>query len=346
MHQSRRARGQSRSLGPLVVAGLSTLAVCLPAAVGGASSAAAAPGPGRYPAHITAASSPGKATDATALAADVTGGLPAGGVLGDVTGDGLADILAIDPAGNLWLYPNTGGTGTHTFGARSQVGQGWTGYTLAALAPVYGNPRAGILAIDPAGNLWYYINLDGCCGSGFSTFGTQQQVGQGWTGFTVVGVADLYGTGAAPGILAIAEAGNAAGDPAGTLYYYRDIGGTGLSTFANGVPIGNGWTGYTADLADINGDGKPDILAVDSAGNLWLYPNTGSTTLPFAGRSLVGSGWLGYQAIDVGQLTSTGPAGILAIDPAAKLRYYPNTGTGTFGSPVLVGTGWTGYRIN
>lgn len=332
MCQLKAQRGRPGFFALTVLAALSALALSLPALV-----------LGHETTHTTATGSARAATKAVTLAATATGGQPAGGVLGDVTGDGLADILAIDPAGNLWLYPNTGSAGTGMFsGGRSQVGQGWTGYTLAAVAPLYGATRAGILAIDPAGNLWYYPNTGG---TGLSTFGAPSKVGIGWTGYTVVGVADLYGTGA-PGILAVTGAGYP-GLP-GTLLYYASQGGTGLDTFSFGANIGQGWTGYTADVADISGS-LPDILAVDPSGNLWLYPNTGVTDTPFASRSEVGSGWSGYQALDVGQLTSTGSGSILAIDSRGGLWFYSNTGgtgTSTFGAPVQAGTGWSGYRIN
>jgi len=261
-------------------------------------------------------------------------------MLGDVTGDGLADILAIDPAGNLWLYPNTGGAGAGMFsGGRSQVGSGWAGYTLAAVTPLYGSARAGILAIDRSGNMWYYPNTGG---SGSSTFGARSLIGTGWTGYTPVGVGDLYGTGA-PGLMAITHVFP---NTPGTMLYYSSKGGTGLNTFGFGIQIGQGWTGYTADFADINGDSRPDLLAVDTSGRLWLYPNRGVTNSPFVARSEIGPGWSGYQAIDVGQLTSTGPASILAIDSAGNLWVYPNTGSGAFGARTQVGSGWSGFSIN
>ena len=69
----------------------------------------------------------------------------------------------------------------------------------------------------------------------------------------------------------------------------------------------------------------------------------------FGARIQVGAGWSGYQAIDAGQLTGSGRASVLAVDPAGTLWYYPNTdGTGgnTFGVRIQVGAGWTGYTIN
>lgn len=317
-----------------------TMAACTASTPPNSSGAAGGPGP--HPSHSAPTKGPGTPTPAATLA---------GGVLGDVTGDGLADILAIDPAGSLWLYPNTGSAGASMFrGGRSQVGSGWTGVTLAAVAPLYGASRAGLLAIDPKGSLWYYPNTGG---SGLSTFKGRVQVGIGWTGYTVAGVPDLYGTGSTGGRIAGILAISPAGVPyeGRSLVYCNNTGGTGLGTFTEAIFIGMGWTGYTADSADINGDGKPDVLAVDPSGNLWLYPNTFRFSIftPFSGPSRVGSGWTGYQAIVAGQLTSTGPASILAIDRAGDLWFYPNgggPGTSAFGARVQVGSGWTGYRIN
>ena len=38
------------------------------------------------------------------------------------------DLIARDGAGVMWLYP---GLSAVTFGARTKIGAGWTGYTIA-----------------------------------------------------------------------------------------------------------------------------------------------------------------------------------------------------------------------
>jgi hypothetical protein len=43
---------------------------------------------------------------------------------------------------------------------------------------------------------------------------------------------------------------------------------------------------------DFNGDARPDVLARDSSGNLWLYPGNGAGG--WLTRSRVGQGWSGY----------------------------------------------------
>jgi hypothetical protein len=332
MHQLRRAQDQFGLLGSVVLAGLITLGLFLPAV-----------GQARHPAN----SSQGYATGATLLAANVTGGLPAGGVLADPDDDnGLADILAIDPSGNLWLYPGTD-SNQNTFSTpRSQVGIGWNGYTLAAVGGLYatgssGGSGDGIVATDPAGNLWYYPDTGG---TGLSTFGTPTQIGTGWNGYTVAGLADLN---SAPG------EGIVATDPAGNLWYYPGTGMTGLSTFGSRILVGTGWTGYTADVTNVGPVPSPTVVvAVDRNGNLWLYPNTGGSGIAtFGAPTQIGSGWSGWRAFDLGALAAANQADIFAIDASGNLWLYPNANTGasdwaSWGAPIQVGTGWTGYRIN
>lgn len=349
MRQLRHLEHRLRALGPLALAVLSVLTLCLTVAVGDTGSATAASGPGGHPVHVTKTSSGRNAIEATTLAANAAGGLPAGGVPGDVTDNGVSDILAIDTAGNLWLYPNTtppGGSGDQSMfdGGRSQVGQGWNGYTLAVVGWLYptGSTGAGIVAIDPAGNMWVYPNTGG---TGLGTFGAPTQIGIGWNGYTVAGIANLN---SAPGL------GIVAIDPAGNLWYYPGTGGTGMSTFGPPILVGTGWTGYTADVTNVSPPGLNStvIVAVDSNGNLWLYPNTGGTgTSTFGAPIQVGSGWQGWQAVDVGSLQAGDAADIFGIDASGNLWFYANANTGasdwaSWDTPIQVGIGWTGYRIN
>ncbi|MGX2995543.1 trypsin-like serine protease [Streptomyces sp. JNUCC 64] len=49
---------------------------------------------------------------------------------GDTTGDGIADVLARDSGGKLWLYPGTGKASSSAFGARVALGSGYNQYSL------------------------------------------------------------------------------------------------------------------------------------------------------------------------------------------------------------------------
>jgi hypothetical protein len=59
----------------------------------------------------------------------------------------------------------------------------------------------------------------------------------------------------------------------------------------------------------------------------------------------------GWQAVDVGSLQAGDAAGIFGIDASGNLWFYPNANTGasdwaSWDTPIQVGIGWTGYRIN
>ncbi|WP_329621814.1 VCBS repeat-containing protein [Streptomyces sp. NBC_01255] len=104
---------------------------------------------------------------------------------GDLTGDGRADLVAQDRAGDLYLYKGTGSAGT-PFGARTKIGGGWGGYNqLTAVGNLAGGPAGDLLARDTAGVLWLYL------GKGDGTFAGRTKVGGGWGGYTeLVGIGD------------------------------------------------------------------------------------------------------------------------------------------------------------
>lgn len=228
---------------------------------------------------------------------------------------------------------------------RTQIGTGWTGFTIDAVADLYHSGRAGLLVTYPNGNLYYYPNTGQ---TGMSTFGTPSEVGTGWSSFKVVGLTDLYGTGS-DGILTVDTT-------TGNLSFYPNGGGTGTSTFTAANLVGTGWVGYSTAVGDINGDGKPDVLALDSSGNLWLYPNIGGQDGPgssdpaFGTQTQVGNGLTNTTLIAATDPYSTGRNGYISLATAnGNLYYTPNTGgtgTSTFGTPNLIGTGWTPYTIN
>ncbi|MFI9646509.1 trypsin-like serine protease [Streptomyces sp. NPDC052040] len=49
---------------------------------------------------------------------------------GDMTGDGIADVLSRDSGGTLWLYPGTGKASSSLFGSRISLGTGFNQYNL------------------------------------------------------------------------------------------------------------------------------------------------------------------------------------------------------------------------
>ncbi|MFH9722970.1 FG-GAP-like repeat-containing protein [Streptomyces sp. NPDC017254] len=124
--------------------------------------------------------------------------------VGDLTGDGFPDVLAIDTAGNLWQYAGDGRGGLQ---ARQKAGYGYGGYRLTGVGPLTANGYQNYLGVAPNGDLYRYER------------GARHKIGWGWKGLTPTGVGDLTGDGV-PDVLAK--------DTAGVLWRYDGDGKGGL----------------------------------------------------------------------------------------------------------------------
>jgi hypothetical protein len=198
---------------------------------------------------------------------------------GDWSGDGKPDLLARTSDGKLLMYRGNG-AGGFVSEARPQIGSGWQGFT-ALLVPgdFSGDGRGDILARKSDGALLMYR---GNAKGGFVT-GTGETVGSGWQGFTaLLAPGDWSGDRKADVLARTSD---------GKLLLYR---GNGDSGFAGGAQqIGSGWQVFNALIAggDFSGDGKPDILARDANGLLFMYRGNGSGGFVTGQREQIGSGW-------------------------------------------------------
>ncbi|WP_158708694.1 S8 family serine peptidase [Streptomyces bikiniensis] len=94
---------------------------------------------------------------------------------------------------------------------------------------------------------------------------------------------------------------------------------------------------------DMNGDRKPDLVAVDEDGKLWLYPGTGTGAL--GSRIQIGTGgWSGASVAHRGDWTGDGTEDVVAV-VGGQLLVYANRGNGTLAAPVKIATVPTTTRI-
>ncbi|MEU3482348.1 VCBS repeat-containing protein [Streptomyces sp. NPDC033754] len=206
--------------------------------------------------------------------------------VGNIAGTNIADTVARDKTGVLWLYQGTGNE-TKPLGARTRIGSGWGVYNhLAGGSDLTGDGRADLVATDKAGDLYLYKGT----GNATTPFGTRKKVGGGWGGYNQL---------TAVGNLAGGPAGDlVARDTAGVLWLHL---GKGDGTFATRVKVGSGWNGYTEliGFGDANKDGRPDLYAWGGPGRpSYYYAGTGNWSAPFAGRApaeLLMYGGAGYQ---------------------------------------------------
>ena len=102
---------------------------------------------------------------------------------------------------------------------------------------------------------------------------------------------------------------------------------------------------FTALLApgDWSGDGKPDILARDADGLLFMYRGNGRGGFVTGQREQIGSGWQGFTALFAGgDFSGDGRPDLVARDADGLLFMYRGNGRGGFvtGQREQIGSGW------
>ncbi|MFF5505827.1 FG-GAP-like repeat-containing protein [Streptomyces roseolus] len=139
---------------------------------------------------------------------------------GDLSGDGRADLLAVEQAtGKLWLYPGTSGGG---LGARKLIGSGgWNSMNaLVGAGDMTGDGRADLVTREAAtGKLWLYP------GTSTRTLGARKLIGTGgWNSIQhFFAVGDTSGDGRP----------DLQGSSYGRLYEYQGLAGGALRKVDN-----------------------------------------------------------------------------------------------------------------
>ncbi|MFF4403801.1 FG-GAP-like repeat-containing protein [Streptomyces sp. NPDC001404] len=94
-------------------------------------------------------------------------------------------------------------------------------------------------------------------------------------------------------------------------------------------------------MGDMNGDGVPDFIGVDTEGRLRFYParSDGNVTEM---KQIGNSGWRGTAITHGGDFNGDGKQDVVAR-VGNELRLYPGNGDGSIGDPIVFqghGTGW------
>jgi RHS repeat-associated protein len=180
----------------------------------------------------------------------------------DLNGDGRADFLARrGPGIAVWLSNGDGTFAAAIAGPGLSDAGGWglpQYYSTIGLADVNGDNRVDLLARDSGGIATYLGNGDGTFGGAIR--GPPLGDAQGWSipeRYSTIQYVDVNGDGKAD-VLARA--------PGGISVFLSNGNGTFGSEIASyGFSDSNGWSSEmyysTIRVADVNGDGRPDIVA-------------------------------------------------------------------------------------
>jgi hypothetical protein len=210
-----------------------------------------------------------------------TGSHPASVTAADVNGDGKPDLIVAnlsDSSVSVLLNATAPGATTPAFSAQQTLATGNQPYSVTAV-DVNGDGKPDLVAassVDNTVSVLLNITAPGATTLGFAA---QQSFGAGTNPYSVT-VADVNGDGKPD--LVVANSG------VNFVSVLRNTTAPGATTprFAAQQTLATGTSPYSVAAADVNGDGKPDLMVVNLADNtVSVLLNTtaaGTATLGFA----------------------------------------------------------------
>jgi hypothetical protein len=267
-----------------------------------------------------------------AVVYDSGGSFPVSVAIADVNGDGKPDLLVANqgPGGTVsGTVSVLLGNGDGTFQAAVSYGSGGSFTYSLAVGDVNGDGKLDLVVTNAASN-----TVGVLLGHGDGTFAPALTFDSDGAFPDSVAIADVNGDGV-PDIVVVDCGNKFAGCGGGQNGTAAVLLGNGDGTFRTGASYDAGSGPISVAIADVNGDGKPDIVVADCGANIFC-----PTSAPGAVSILLGNGDGTFQAA-----VSYSSGGISALSVAVadvngdgKLDLLvANSGSSTVG--VLLGNG-------
>ncbi len=273
-----------------------------------------------------------------------SGGFSAESVaVADVNGDGKPDLLVTNNCVTEGAFNCVNGSvgvllgnGDGTFQSAVSYGSGGTGASSVAVRDVNGDGKLDLLLANACGNNGNYGCMIGSVGvllgNGSGTFKAAAIDASGGYEPYSVAVGDVNRDGN-PDLLVANECGNT-DDCNGVVGVLL---GNGDGTFQPVVTYDSG--GYDAQsvvVADVNGDGKPDLLVANGNGAVGVLLGNGDGT--FQAAMSYGSGGQDAESVAVADVNGDGEPDLLVANGNGVVGVLLGKGDGTFQAAMSYGS--------
>jgi methionine-rich copper-binding protein CopC len=253
-------------------------------------------------------------------------------VVADVNGDGKPDLLVANLCANSSNNcPDGGvdvllGNGDGTFQTAITYGSGgWYAYSVV-VADVNGDGKPDVMVANEFASGNYNTGVVGVLlGNGDGTFQTAVTYDSGGNAAVSVAVSDVNGDGEPDLVVANCGPSDTNSCTSGTVAV---LVGNGDGTFQTAVPYGSGgFYAQSVAVADVNGDGKPDLLVAnrgyETDGSVGVLINTSVTPTTTALTSSQNPSNFGQAVIFTA--TVTGQQGFYKGTPTGTVSFFDGT---------------------
>jgi 6-phosphogluconolactonase (cycloisomerase 2 family) len=227
-----------------------------------------------------------------------TGSNPFSVSIGDLDGDGKADLAVANVSGSsVSVFRNTGSAGTISYAAKVDFTTGLFPYSVS-IGDLDGDGKADLAVANYGSNTVSVIRNTGSAGT--ISYAAKVDFATG-SGPRSVSIGDLDGDGKAD--LAIAN------QTSSTVSVFRNTGSAGTISYAAKVDFTTGSLPVSVSIGDLDGDGKADLAVANASSNtVSVFRNTGSAgTISYAAKVDFATGSNPYS-VSIGDLDGDGKA--------------------------------------
>ena len=271
---------------------------------------------------------------------------PVSVAVADVNGDGRPDLIATSSSNTVGVLLNTASPGAAlSFAPLKSFATGGTPNSIA-VADVNGDGKPDLVVANVADNTVSVLLNTTAPGAAVAAFATQHTFATG-SFPTFVVVADVDGDGR-PDIVVANQGDNNVG-----VLLNNTAPGAATPSFAAQQTFATGTHPLSVAVADVNGDGRPDLVAAnhdDNTVSVLLNTAAAGATLSFATQHTFPTGEFPYS-VALANVSGSGKPDIVVVDSGAKTvsllinTTAPGADTPSFAAKQSFPTGTSPYAV-